>query len=428
MTGAPSSMPSPQDWHAHSHSELSVQAAREIILRSICPVHEVETVPLREGLERILAQDVRSPLNVPSHDNAAMDGWALRHGDLSLDQETELQEQGLALAGRPFVGRLEAGQAVRIMTGAVLPSGSDTVVPQELVERFERKGARWIRVPSGQLRGQHRRQQGEDLRAGHIALKAGRRLSAADLGLLASLGLSDISVRRRVRVALLSTGNELRTGGEPLDPGSIYDSNRLTLWGLLHRLGVETIDLGIVRDARAALEDALGRACAQADVIISTGGVSVGEADFTREVMSRLGEVAFWSIAMRPGRPMAFGQLHSAWFFGLPGNPVAAMVTFLVLVRDALLQLSGAEPQVGLPVQARCVQAIRKRPGRTEYLRAIVSLGADGQWEARLTGPQGSGVLRSMSDANALIVLNPETETVAPGQWVSALPFQGLLD
>ena len=397
MTPPPSWMPRLEPMHSHSSPELSVQSARGIILGAISPIREVEALSLKEGFGRILAQDVRSPLDVPSHDNAAMDGWALRHGDLSLNHETELQEVGQALAGTPFVGRLGPEQAVRIMTGAVLPSGTDTVVPQELVRSFERTGAPWICVPPGQLHGQHRRQQGEDLRAGDLALKAGRRLSAADLGLLASLGLSDIQVRRRLRVALLSTGNELRTGGQALDPGSIYDSNRLTLWGLLRGLGVEPIDLGIVRDSRTALENALGRASTQADVIISTGGVSVGEADFTREVMSCLGEIAFWSIAMRPGRPMAFGRLRSAWFFGLPGNPVAAMVTYLVLVRDALLQLSGADPQVMLPVQARSAQAIRKRPGRTEYLRAIVSLAPDGQWEARLTGPQGSGVLRSMS-------------------------------
>jgi molybdopterin molybdotransferase len=239
--------------------------------------------------------------------------------------------------------------------------------------------------------------------------------------------LGDIPVQRRVRVAFFSTGSELRSIGEVLDAGCIYDSNRYTLHGLLTRLGVDLIDMGVVPDSPEALESAMKSASLNADAIISSGGVSVGEADYTREVMNRLGEVAFWTIAMRPGRPMAFGKVGSAWYFGLPGNPVAVMITFLFFVRDALIRLSGAQSRPVLPLRVRSTEAIRKRAGRTEYQRAIIERASDGSLKGRITGSQGSGVLRSMSEANALIVLHHEQADIAAGEWVDALPFEGLI-
>ena len=402
---------------------LPVQVAREAIERFIQPVSCIERVALRAALGRVLAQDLISPIDVPPHDNSAMDGWAIRSTDLAATGETRLLNIGTALAGARFDGSVGAGQAVRVMTGAVMPNGADTVVVQEVV----RTEGSQILIPAGQQAGQNRRLQGEDLASGRPALRAGRLLGPSDLGLIASLGLGDIPVQRRIRVAFFSTGSELRSIGEALDPGCIYDSNRYTLHGLLSRLGVDLIDMGVVPDSPEALQSAMTSASLNADAIISSGGVSVGEADYTREVMNRLGEVAFWTIAMRPGRPMAFGKVGAAWYFGLPGNPVAVMITFLFFVRDALIRLSGATPRPVLPLRVRSTDAIRKRAGRTEYQRAIIEHAPDGTLTGRVTGSQGSGVLRSMSEANALIVLRHEQGDIAAGEWVDALPFEGLI-
>jgi molybdopterin molybdotransferase len=402
---------------------VPVARAREAIERFVDPVDCVERVAIRAALERVLARDIVSPIDVPAHDNSAMDGWAVRSQDLSPDADTVLTGIGTAYAGVAFDGPVGAGEAVRVMTGAVMPAGCDTVVIQEVVRR---DGERVV-VPPGQQAGQNRRLRGEDLMRGRAALRAGRLVRPADLGLLASLGIAEVPVQRRLRVAFFSTGDELRSIGEPLDPGCVYDSNRYTLYGMLTRLGVELIDLGVVPDSREALEAAMQAASRNADAIVSSGGVSVGEADFTRAVMDRLGEVAFWTIAMRPGRPMAFGRVGEAWYFGLPGNPVAVMVTFLFFVRDALIRLSGASPRPVLPLRARSVGRLRKRPGRTEYQRAVVEPGADGVLQARITGSQGSGVLRSMSEANALVVLHHAQGDVADGEFVDAIPFDGLI-
>lgn len=402
---------------------LPVARAREAIERFVVPIDCIERVAIRSALERVLARDVVSPIDVPAHDNSAMDGWAVRSQDLAPEADTPLTTVGTAYAGVAFEGAVGPGQAVRVMTGAVMPAGCDTVVIQEVV----RADGDRIVVPPGQLAGQNRRLRGEDLARGRPALHAGRLLRPADLGLLASLGVAEVPVQRRLRVAFFSTGDELRSIGEPLDPGCVYDSNRYTLYGMLTRLGVDVIDLGVVRDSREALEQAMRTAALHADAIVSSGGVSVGEADFTREVMDRLGEVAFWTIAMRPGRPMAFGRVGEAWYFGLPGNPVAVMVTFLFFVRDALVRLSGASPRPVLALRARSAARLRKRPGRTEYQRAVVAPGADGILEARVTGSQGSGVLRSMSEANALVVLHHDQGDVSAGDWVDAIPFDGLM-
>jgi molybdopterin molybdotransferase len=402
---------------------LPVETARAAIRSVIVPVAANERVAVRASLGRVLGEDIVSTVNVPAHDNSAMDGWAVRAADLRPDGETALREVGVAYAGRKFDGSVRAGECVRVMTGAVMPPGTDTVVIQEVVKV---DGDRIV-VPPGQQQGQNRRLAGEDLALGRIVLHAGQAVRPAELGLLASLGLAEVAVRRKLRVAFFSTGDELASIGTALKEGEVYDSNRYTLYGMLARLGVELVDMGVVRDDPAALERAFREAAASADAIVSSGGVSVGEADFTRELLGRLGEVLFWKIAMRPGRPMAFGRIGNAWFFGLPGNPVAVMVTFYGFVRDALLALAGRTGDCALPLlRVPCATALRKKPGRTEFQRGILERGADGAWTARITGSQGSGVLRSMSEANCFIVLEHDRGDVKPGDPVSVQVFDGL--
>jgi molybdopterin molybdotransferase len=421
-------------------SELPVAVARERIAAALRPFSfnastaQTQTVPLMQALGRVLAQDVISPINVPAHDNSAMDGYALHGADLRADAPTVLRPlPATALAGAPFTGEVARGQCLRIMTGAVMPAGLDTVVPIELCQVQPDA----VTLPPGVLRpGDNRRRCGEDLAQGQPALSAGQVLRPADLGLIASLGVAQVVVLRPLKVALFSTGNELRALGQPLTPGCIYDSNRYTLMAALARLGMEVLDLGLVPDDPAALGAALDAAIAQADVVLTSGGVSVGDADYTRDLLATRGEVAFWKVAMRPGRPFAFGPLYgtnaqgeakTAWLFALPGNPVAALVSFYVFAREALLALAGAKPQPLPTLQARSVAPIRKRPGRTEFQRAIVSPAPEGGWQVRLTGSQGSGVLRSMSEANALVVLGHAQGGVAAGELVDVCLFDGLV-
>lgn len=408
--------------------------ARERIAAALRPVTERETVPLTAALGRVLAEPVISPINVPAHDNSAMDGYAFHGADLLPDAPTVLRPLAhTVLAGAPFAGEVARGQCVRIMTGAVMPPGLDTVVPIELCQA----GPDAVTLAPGVLRpGENRRRCGEDLTLGQPAVQAGQVLRPADLGLIASLGVAEVAVVRRLRVALFSTGDELRTLGQALAPGCIYDSNRYTLMGALARLGFEIIDLGLVPDDPAALTATLDEAIARADVVLTSGGVSVGDADYTRDLLATRGEVDFWKVAMRPGRPFAFGPLHgrhadgsakTAWLFALPGNPVAALVTFYAFAREALLALAGARPQPLPSLRARSVAAIRKRPGRTEFQRGIVSPAPEGGWQVRLTGSQGAGVLRSMSEANALVVLDHTQGSVAAGDEVSVWLFDGLV-
>ncbi|MFT3665752.1 gephyrin-like molybdotransferase Glp [Piscinibacter sp.] len=402
---------------------LPVAQAQEFIARLVPRVQAVQRVPIRSALGRVLAHDLISTLDVPAHDNAAMDGYALRGSELAASGDTVLRIAGRGLAGTPFEGAPGPGECVRIMTGAVMPAGLDTVVPQEFVRVEEGRAT----LPAGVVRaGDNRRRAGEDLAKGEPALHAGRVLRPADLGLLASLGQAEVAVRRRLRVAFFSTGDELRSVGEPLDEGCVYDSNRYTLWGMLRRLGVEPIDMGVVRDDPAALEAAFRDAAANADAVITSGGVSVGEADHTRRIMNTLGEVLFWRIAMRPGRPLAIGRIGNAVLFGLPGNPVAVMVSFYAFVRDALLAMSGAAPQPLPMLRAASLRAIRKKPGRTEFQRGIVTRAGDG-WQVEITGSQGSGILRSMSVANGLVVLGHEQGDVPAGAPLDVLPFDGLI-
>ncbi len=409
---------------------LSVAEARAAIGAVLQPITTAEVVPLPAALGRVLAESVVSPIDVPAHDNSAMDGYAFDGAALQDHGPTRLRVAGTVYAGAPHAGRTGAGECLRIMTGAVMPPGLDTVVPHELC-RVE--GGDVVVEPGVIRPGENRRRRGEDLRHGTPALQAGRLLTPADLGLVASLGLQQVAVRRRLRVALFSTGDELRSPGQPLDAGCVYDSNRSSLAAALQRLGLTVVDLGLVPDDPAALEATLRQAMRDAEVVLTSGGVSMGDADHTRAVLARLGEVAFWKVAMRPGRPFAFGPLRReagaapSWLFALPGNPVAALVTFYAFAREALLLLAGANPRPLPTLQARCTTAIRKRPGRTEFQRAIVEPAPEGGWQVRLTGSQGAGVLRSMSEANALLVLRHEQGSVAAGEPVDVWLFDGLV-
>ncbi len=407
---------------------LRADTALKFLQKMVTPVSQTESVGLKAALGRVLAHDVVSPIDVPAHDNSAMDGFAFDGSLLQAEQSLNLEVVGTALAGKAWSGTISSTQCLKIMTGAVMPAGLDTVVPQELVQTDGNR----ITIPADALRrGDNRRFKGEDLCKGKPALVAGDAVGPAALGLLASLNIAQIEVQRKLRVAFFSTGDEILSLGESPREGAVYDSNRYTLFGLLTRMGVEVLDMGVVPDDPLALEQAFGAASAQADAIITSGGVSVGEADHTKAVMRKLagGEsgVAFWKIAMRPGRPMAVGRIGSAMLFGLPGNPVAVMVTFLAFVRPALLQMMGRATKEVPMLKARSQEAIRKKPGRTEYQRAVVTTTDDGKLQVRTTGQQGSGVLSSMAVANGLLVLHHEQGNVAVDQEVDVLMFDGAI-
>ena len=401
---------------------LSADAVNVFLSRLVEPVREVEQVSLFDALGRVLAQEVVSPISVPPHDNSAMDGYAFAGAQLRSDAPLTLRVAGTAMAGMAWQGSAGAGQCVRIMTGAIMPAGLDTVVPQEMVTLRDDA----IGIPPKLLQpGDNRRLKGEDLHAGQAALPEGERLLPAAVGLIASLGIPTVAVRRKLRVAYFSTGDEILSPGDAPREGAVYDSNRFTVFGLLTRLGCEVTDMGVVRDEPALLEAAFSDAAQRADAIITSGGVSVGEADYTRAMMKKLGDVAFWRIAMRPGRPMAVGRIGNAVLFGLPGNPVAVMVTFLAFVRPALLRMMGATATALPLLQARSEEAIRKKQGRTEYQRGVVSRAVDGALSVRITGNQGSGVLSSMVRANGLIVLQHAQGNVAAGDPLDVMMFEG---
>jgi molybdopterin molybdotransferase len=403
---------------------LSAAQVGDFLAQLVEPIREAENVPIFDALDRVLAQDIVSPVSVPPHDNSAMDGYAFDGTQLAADAPLALEMVGTAFAGTAWRGDVGAGQCVKIMTGAIMPAGLDTVVPQEFTKLQDER----IVVPAGVLRrGDNRRLMGEDLRAGEPALRAGQRLGPAACGLVASLGIGTVPLVRRPRVAYLSTGDEILSVGDVPREGAVYDSNRYTVFGLLTRLGCEVIDLGVVRDDPQRLESAFRDAASRADAIITSGGVSVGEADFTKAMMKKLGDVAFWRIAMRPGRPMAVGRIGRSVLFGLPGNPVAVMVTFLAFVRPALLRLMGASATQPPLLKARSLEAMRKKPGRTEYQRGLVSTAPDGSLQVRTTGNQGSGVLSSMVQANGLIVLHHAQGSVAAGDEVDVMMFDGVI-
>jgi molybdopterin molybdotransferase len=375
-----------------------------------------------------LANDIISPINVPSADNSAMDGYAFSGASIVKEGVSSLTMIGKGFAGNAFDGMVNQGQCVRIMTGAVMPAGCDTTIPQELVKIDGDQ----IQFQSSVIKaGDNRRLKGEDLAIGQAALSAGKIIRPSDLGLIASLGMGTVAVKRRLKVGFFSTGDELRSIGQPLDDGCVYDSNRYTLFGMLSRLNVELHDFGVVKDDPVVMRATFSKAAATCDAVITSGGVSVGEADYTKQIMRELGDVSFWKIAMRPGRPMAFGSIqgdqHRAVLFGLPGNPVAVMVTFYQFVRNALLAMSGATQVAPPMMQAKTVEAIRKRPGRTEFQRGILSTDATGNRTVHITGAQGSGVLRSMSEADCFIVLAHDQENIQAGDTVGVVLFEGLV-
>ena len=419
---------------------LSVTEARNAISTLIQDIQlqakrsdAIEKLPLKQCLGRILANDILSPINVPATDNSAMDGFAFNSKDLKTDREQiHLRIVGTVYAGQTSVPPTQASECIKIMTGAMMPPDCDTVIPQEFTQLSD-EGL--ITFAKHTVRaGENRRLRGEDLQADKPAIQQGRILKASDIGLAASLGIAELGVYQRIKVAILSSGDELCDMSEPLLPGKIYDSNRFSLHACLSRLGFEIIDCGIVRDTPEDLRHAFTLASQKADVIISSGGVSVGEADFTKQIMDELGEVGFWKIAMRPGRPMAFGSLKPispktspTVFFGLPGNPVAVMVTFYQFVRNALLQLNGAlKPEIPL-VLVQSAEAIRKKSGRTEFQRGVLFRNSEGKLFVKSTGSQGAGILRSMSEANCFMILHHDQGNIAPGDWVDVEIFDGLL-
>ncbi|MDO9372561.1 MAG: molybdopterin molybdotransferase MoeA [Gammaproteobacteria bacterium] len=404
-------------------SLLSADEARQRILGAVQPLGEREWIELRMALGRVTAEDVRSTLNIPPYANSAMDGYALAAGDLPVSGTRELRVVGTAYAGRPYSETPQAGECVRIMTGALLPAGADTVVMQEQVWR----NGEAVSIGAGHKRGQHVRAAGEDIAAGQVAVPAGKRLTPADLGLLASLGIEKVSAVRRPRVAIFSTGDELRSLGETLKPGEIYDSNRYTVHGMLSRLDTAVHDLGVVRDQREAVRNAVRQASHAADVVISSGGASVGDTDFIKQTLEELGQVDFWQVAMKPGKPLAFGKVGSALFFGLPGNPVSVMATFYQFVQPALRRLMGESVALPLMIKVVCSGPLKKAPGRTEFQRGRVESDANGNLVVHSTGDQGSGILTSMSRANCFIVLPAERSNVEAGSLVDIQLFDGLI-
>ncbi|QII37106.1 molybdopterin molybdotransferase MoeA [Rouxiella badensis] len=403
---------------------ISLQEALDKMLAQTAPLTNAATewLPLTESAGRITASPVRSPIFVPPFDNSAMDGYALRRSEFSADKIFPVA--GKAFAGAPFSGEWPAGSCIRIMTGAQIPEGADAVVMQEEAEVTDAG----VRFTAQIEAGQNIRLIGDDIREGQEVLEAGVRLGVAHLPLLASLGIEKVEVNRRLKVAVFSTGDELQPVGTPLQEGQIYDTNRFAVHLMLDQLGCEVLDLGIIRDCPVALRRAFEQADDFADLVISSGGVSVGEADYTKTMLDELGEIGFWKLAIKPGKPFAFGKLKNAWFCGLPGNPVSAVLTFYQLVQPLIAQLS-AQSDWGLPprLRARAATRFKKTPGRLDFQRAVFNHNAQGELEAYTTGPQGSHVFSSYSLANCFVVLERERGDVAVGEWVEVEPFNALL-
>jgi molybdopterin molybdotransferase len=393
------------------------------ILTAVPQIEGYERVTIEKARGRTLAEVVTAGFNVPGHTNSAVDGYALASADLPAENTQTLAIAGKAFAGEPFRGDIKPGQCLRIMTGAPMPAGLDTVIMQEQVELQDNA----IRIDSRHQPGQNVRQAGEDIRQGQTILHPGKILTPPDIGLIASLGIPEINVVRKLRIAIASTGDEIYGIGDAPDAGGLYDSNRFSLWAALDRPDIEVINLGIVEDRPEALLNTFEMAGRFADAIISTGGVSVGEADYTKTALQASGHIGFWKVAIKPGRPLAFGQIGDAVFFGLPGNPVAVMVTFYLLVLPALEKMLGITNKPIAPTfRARTQENLRKKPGRTEVPRGIVEQDQNGEWTVRSTGKQGSGILSSMSLANAFILLEHDRENVMAGEWVWVRPFAGM--
>jgi len=406
----------------HDPTAITVDVAQQFIIDCIKPLAftKQERLSLRQSIDRVLAEDIIAEMNVPPYDNSAMDGFAFCADDIPRNGTVTLKVVGNSFAGHPFLGRCTSGECVRIMTGAVIPAGCNTVIPQEHVEML---GAASIRIDGRTRLVENIRFFGEDIRLGQTVLTCGRRLTAADLGVLSSLGINNVAVMPRLRIAFFSTGDELQPIGEALKLGQIYDSNRNVLFGMLSRLHCNITDLGVVGDDQIQLHNILQEAAKNHDVIISSGGVSVGEADYIRQVLNELGEIVFWKVAMKPGRPLTFGRLEQALFFGLPGNPVAMMVSFNQFVHPALQHLSGEIVRPPLILQAMNSLLLTKRAGRVEYQRGILSQASDGGLTVCKTGEQGSGILLSMSQANCFIILAADQTRVEAGEKVIVQPF-----
>ncbi len=400
---------------------MSLDTALNEMLSRVTPLTAQETLPLIQCFGRILASDVVSPLDVPGFDNSAMDGYAVRLADITAGKP--LPVAGKSFAGQPYHGEWPVGTCIRIMTGAPVPEGCEAVVMQEQTEQTD-NGVRFtVEVRSEQ----NIRRRGEDISAGAVVFPAGTRLTTAELPVIASLGIAEIPVIRKVRVALFSTGDELQLPGQPLGDGQIYDTNRLAVHLMLEQLGCEVINLGIIRDDPHALRTAFIEADSQVDVVISSGGVSVGEADYTKTILEELGEIAFWKLAIKPGKPFAFGKLSNSWFCGLPGNPVSATLTFYQLVQPLLAKLSGNTAS-GLPARQRVRTAsrLKKSPGRLDFQRGVLQRNADGELEVTTTGHQGSHIFSSFSLGNCFIVLERDRGNVEAGEWVEVEPFNAL--
>jgi len=406
---------------------LTVDLARQTILDQITAITDKENVPIREALSRIIAGDIKSAINVPSHTNSAMDGYALKGSDLPLEGSKEFSVAGKVLAGAPLSISIKPGECARIMTGGKMPDGTDTVIMQENVK----VSGNSIVISAGSKTGDNVRQAGEDLSIGEIVIYKGKRLTPADIGMLASIGEATVPVYHKLKVAFFSTGDELKSVGEELGEGQIYDSNRYTIYSMLKRLEVDIIDMGVIPDQRNLIENAFKEATQKADVLVTSGGVSVGEADYVKETLEKLGEVGFWKIAMKPGKPLAFGflnnKLKKCTFFGLPGNPVSAMVTFYQFVQPALMKMAGMSVAEMLQIKVPCVSSLKKRPGRLEYQRGILFTDSNGETVVKSTGSQGSGILSSMGNANCFIILPLESDGAQPGETVMVQPFSGLI-
>ena len=403
---------------------LPVSVAIERIYHSIEPIQRSENVTLHDALGRVSARNITAKIDVPSHPNSAMDGYALRAKDISTEGITRLRIIGTSSAGHPFLDSVNEGQCVRVMTGAVMPTGADTVIAQERAERQDNE----LRISGHEIDiGNNVRDTAEDIKANTVVVPQGVRISPAELGLIASVGVTEVNVVRRLRVAFFSSGDELRTVGEPLAAGMIYDSNRYTLYGMLCELGVELIDLGVVCDNREDIEKTLACAAQRADAIIASGGVSVGDADFVKDTLEKLGTVNFWKIAMKPGRPLAFGEVGNAVFFGLPGNPVSVMVTFYQFVQAALKRMMGIRQTGLIRFRAKTLTSLRKRSGRTEFQRGVLQCDSGHEPTVISTGEQGSGILTSMHKANCFIVLPTESEGAVKGDLVEVEPFVGVI-
>ncbi|ELQ6240391.1 molybdopterin molybdotransferase MoeA [Cronobacter sakazakii] len=399
---------------------MSLETALEEMLSRIIPLNETQTLPLLKSMGQVTARAVTSPLDVPGFDNAAMDGYAVRLADVA--SGAWLPVVGKAFAGQPFSGEWPAGTAIRIMTGAPVPPGCEAVIMQEEAQTSDAG----VRFTADVRAGQHIRRRGEDIRQGAVVMEAGQKLSAAELPLLASLGIAEVDVVRKPRVAIFSTGDELQLPGQPLAEGQIYDTNRLAVHLMLDALGCDVVNLGIIRDDPNALRAAFQEADREADLVLSSGGVSVGEADYTKTLLEELGEIGFWKLAIKPGKPFAFGRLASSWFCGLPGNPVSAAVTFYQLVRPLIAKLSGQKEVFTPRLRVRAATRLKKSPGRLDFQRGVLRTGADGLPEVVSTGHQGSHIFSSFTQGNCFIVLERERGNVEPGEWVEVELFNHL--